>query len=74
MHKLEIAHKIEDEAIDVNAIIGRLKYIRGQIDDASIAQDLTTEIHALVDHRNRLRGVVTTIVEDSQAKNQPLSK
>ena len=74
MHKLEIAHKVEDETLELNHIISKLKFIRNQIPDSHLASDLNDEIHALVEHKKRLGNVVTTIVEDSKLKNEPLTK
>ena len=74
MHKLEIAHKIEDETLELNRIITKLKFIRNQIPDSHLASDLNDEIRALVEHKKRLGNVVTTIIEDSKLKNEPLRK
>lgn len=74
MHKLEIAHKLEDETLDLNHIISKLKFIRNQIPDSHLASDLNDEIRALVEHKKRLGNVVTTIVEDSKLTNEPLRK
>ena len=74
MHKLEIAHKIEDEIIELNYTIAKLKFIRNQIPDSHLASDLNDEIHTLVKHKKRLGNVVTTIIEDSKLKNEPLTK
>ena len=74
MHKLEIAHKLEDETLELNLIITKLKFIRNQIPDSHLASDLNDEIRALVDQRKRLGNVVTTIIEDSKLKNEPLTK
>lgn len=74
MHKLEIAHTLEDETLELNHIIAKLKFIRNQILDSNLASDLNDEIHSLVEHKKRLGNVVTTIVEDSRLKNEPLTK
>ena len=74
IHKLEISHKIEDETLELNYIITKLKFIRNQIPDSHLASDLNDEIRALVDHKKRLGNVVTTIIEDSKLKNEPLGK
>ena len=59
MHKLEIAHKIEDEIIELNNVTGKLKFITNQIPDTHLSSDLNDEVNVLVNHKKRLIKLVT---------------